>query len=200
MKIYVCCKGNIVNLIQFQKLGINQLTSFNFHIPLTIDKLDILPGKEDFEDIEMPYESQFRQSFKGISKASITSSKRNGWVRIVTPYHKEFIEALKYNIPGSLRYWDNVDKVWEVNALYLDVLIDIMKKHFKDVSADLNSGNDTAEIENIFEPLFDILKDLPTGEMDRVYRALSMALHPDRGGSAEQMKKLNEVMDKYRKK
>ena len=43
------------------------------------------------------------------------------------------------------------------------------------------------------------LKQLPNGSMEKVYRSLSMACHPDVGGSNELMSKLNEAYQKVSK-
>jgi len=147
----------------------------------------------------MRYQKFYKKdNFIGVKRASVNRSDSKGWVSLITPYNTEFLEELKMQIPGSMRRWIPDKKIWEVSDLYLDKAVLIMKQFFDEIITDMFDEEPKA-VENVFQPLFEILKDMPNGSMEKVYRALSMALHPDVGGSAEQMIKLNQAYDMVKK-
>ena len=131
-----------------------------------------------------------RPAYTGPREAAILKSTKEGWMNVSMPYEPRCIEDLKSYLEPSGRRWNPDTKFWEVKEIYLETLITILKKHFGDnVTQDLT----TAEETNAFKAVFIILKDMPNGNLDRVYSALAQAVHPDHGGSTEQMKLLNDA-------
>lgn len=131
-----------------------------------------------------------KNEFKGINRAAINKSTISGWFDIVTPYNKRFVEELKNAIPGSQRRWKPEEKVWQIHELYLDKTVELLKRFFDEVTTNIFNNDDEPTIDNLFVPLFDIL---PDDTIDKVYTSLARALHPDVGGNAEQMSKLNQA-------
>ncbi len=142
---------------------------------------------------------QYRQprkvEYKGPSKAAINKSKMPGWVDVVTPYLAEFVEDLKTVIQPSHRTWDKDNRVWHVNELFLEELVGLLQMHFDEVTTDLVEAAEPAA-SNMFKPVFAELKG---DNLDKVYRALAQALHPDHGGNQEQMKLLNAAYQEAKK-
>ena len=133
--------------------------------------------------------------FAGPTRAAINRSDTKGWVDVVSPYNADYIEDLKTVIQPSHRKWDPNQKVWRVSEIYLEELVGLLKMHFDEVTTNLTEPEQPA-VDNIFKPVFSALKG---DDMDKVYRALAFALHPDRGGSAEQMSKLNQAYQEVKK-
>ncbi len=98
-----------------------------------------------------------------------------------TPYQKDFVENLKLNVPWTLRSWDGTAKVWKVDPLFTDYVINLCEMHFGDVDVDDRrpagppalSGPATS---NWADALFDAITDPEL--RTRVYRKVALALHP----------------------
>ena len=146
----------------------------------------------------MPYE-RFHQTkeHKGPTRAAVNRSNMPGWVDLTTPYNEDFVRDLKDSIQSSHRKWEPIGKVWQVNQIYLDKVVPLLKKYFDEVTTDLLQEEPVSS--NLFRPVFDVLKGLPNGNLDRIYRSLAMACHPDQGGSEELMTKLNSAYDEVKK-
>lgn len=145
----------------------------------------------------MTYRRGQSKPYSGPTKAAINRSKMTGWVDVVTPYLPDFVDELKSSIQPSHRQWDPAHKVWHVNELFLNELIPMLKRYFDEVTTDLLDSEETSD--NAFKAIFDILKKMPNGNIDKIYQQLAFALHPDRGGSNEQMRLLNEAYEKVKK-
>lgn len=139
-----------------------------------------------------------RPEFRGTQEAAILKSQKDGWVNVSTPYKKECVDDIKSFIEPSGRVWNPTTKFWEIKEIYLGTIITILKKHFGD-NIIQNLTEETASPSNVFKPLFDVLKQMPNGNLDKVYSALAFAIHPDRGGSTEQMKQLNTAYEEAKK-
>ena len=79
--------------------------------------------------------------------------------------------------------------------MFLDVVVELTKKFYDEVTTDLLQEATIAEPVNLFMPVFSALKTLPNGNMDKIYRSLAGALHPDVGGTNELMTKLNQAYE-----
>lgn len=145
---------------------------------------------------------QKRTEYQGPKEASILRGTKEGWLLVSAPYFPDItphlVEDLKSYIDSSSRRWNPDTKFWEVKETCLETLITILKKHFRDnVTQNLTAEEPVSS--NLFKPVLEALKQLPNGQMDKVYRALSMACHPDAGGSNELMSKLNQAYQEVKK-
>ena len=136
-----------------------------------------------------PYHRGRKKSaeFIGPSKAAILKSPKEGWLKVVTPYNENFVDELKSTVQPPHRQWNPEEKYWLVNELYLEDLIIILKRHYDEVSTDLLESE---EVNNPFGIVFDLISPQ---DLDKIYKALAFAVHPDRGGSEKSMKLLNEA-------
>ena len=140
-----------------------------------------------------------RTEYQGPKEAFILQGKIPGWLNVSTPYLPRCVEDLKAYIEPSGRKWNPDSKFWEIKEVYLGTLISILEKHFGKENIIQNITEEETLPSNIFQPLFEILKSMPNGNIDKVYSALAFAIHPDRGGSTEQMKMLNNAYEDVRK-
>lgn len=132
-----------------------------------------------------------KKKFTGPTKAAILRGNQEGWLTLVTPYNADFVDELKSTIQPSHRRWDPVSKTWSINEIFLEELIPMLQRYYDSVETDLTAESTVPE--NFFGPVFDALKNLPNGGMDKVYKSLAQACHPDHGGSDELMSKLNQA-------
>jgi len=139
-----------------------------------------------------------QSTYTGPTRAAINRSDKKGWVDLHTPYDKNFVQELKDRIQPSHRQWNPGQGVWHVNELFLDVAVELTRKFFNEVTTDLLQEEPKA-VGNMFVPVLQALAGLPNDGMDKVYKTLAMALHPDVGGSNELMTKLNQAYQEIRK-
>ena len=59
-----------------------------------------------------------------------TLTKQGTLVRVATPYSAEFVGLLKEKIPGNARSWDGQNRVWNVDAKYLDTVKSLAELYF----------------------------------------------------------------------
>jgi len=150
----------------------------------------------------MPYQrfnsSKRKSTYTGPTRAAVNRSSMRGWVDVHSPYDPTYVKELKDSIQASHRKWDPGQSVWHVNELFLDILVRLLKKHFDEVTTDLLNDENSVVPDNMFVPVFEALRQLPNGSMDKIYKSLANALHPDHGGNTELMVKLNNAYDDVR--
>jgi hypothetical protein len=54
----------------------------------------------------------------------------NGWLKVKTPFNKEFVDTLKAKLPPGARKWNPVEKVWEVKAEFETDVTSLVNKVF----------------------------------------------------------------------
>jgi len=138
-----------------------------------------------------------RVEYQGPKEAHILKSAKDGWVNVSAPYYPDItphmVEDIKTYIDSSSRAWNPTTKFWEIKESSLPTMITILKKYYGDAITQNLTTSNASTPKNLFVPVFEALKALPNGDMDKVYRALAMACHPDKGGTNELMTKLNDA-------
>lgn len=134
-------------------------------------------------------------------RASINKSTMGrDWVDVYTPWvqgtTQKFANDVKKSIEPSHRKWDKEKGCWHIHMMYLEDIVEILKRYFEDVTSNL-LDEETAMPDNVFEILFEDLKNNPE-LLKKTYRNLQNALHPDHAGSAELSSKLNQAYEKFR--
>jgi len=132
-------------------------------------------------------------NYQGKTKAQILRSDLPNWVKVITPYDADFVNSLKADIAPSHRQWDSTGKFWMVNDTYLDELVKLVQWYYDEVTTDLIDAGDSPS-NGPYSAMF-LLKEAPDELVKSAYRLLSMAWHPDRGESTEQMTKLNAAYE-----
>jgi len=147
----------------------------------------------------MYYPNRKPNSFTGKTKAGIFKSGTVGWLKLVTPYDESFLSDFRSIISPSARQWNPTLKVWLVQEMYLAELVEIVKIHFDEYTTDLleDEPKQIVKPENIWTFVLD---SIPKDSVKSVYRALAFAVHPDKGGTEEQMKLLNSAYQEWEEK
>jgi len=111
------------------------------------------------------------------------------------------IETLKTRIPQRRRKWSPGTKQWLVTSEMLDTLIATVQ-HFgltyafdddqKQAHRQMPMSR-TAAAATLY-----LLPSAPPYVVDAVYRAIAKRMHPDRGGSTEQMQQINAAVELLR--
>ena len=90
-----------------------------------------------------------KQTSTGPTRAVISKSDKEGWLKVVAPYNANFVDDLKSTIQPGHRSWDPDAKAWGVNEVYLEDLVAMCQRHFNDVETDLaESKSDSGESGN----------------------------------------------------
>jgi len=137
-------------------------------------------------------------AFTGKTKAGIFKSGTDGWLKLVTPYDESFLDDFRSIIQPSGRMWNPTLKVWLVQEMFLAELVDLVKLHFDEYETDLlDEPKHIVKPENIWTFVLD---SIPKDSVKSVFRFLANAVHPDKGGTEEQMKLLNLAYDEWSEK
>jgi len=120
------------------------------------------------------------------------------WRQVVFPYDPPTKDDLLATLPKFARWWDPGARCWWILDAHEKMAIAVLKNRgyqvlVKDLGeTQLYLERNTEGFGNVFEAL---LQEVPAELRLTVYRHLSLALHPDRGGSTELMKQLNTAWD-----
>jgi hypothetical protein len=122
----------------------------------------------------------------------IISRLDDEWASVRFPYDEDFLATMKDSIEFTYRKWDRDKGYWRVHLAFLPELVAICKDNFNVVMIEKSLQHHHEEVpgNGIFQNLFPLIRD---AYLDRVYKALAQAFHPDHKGDAELMKQLNEA-------
>ena len=127
----------------------------------------------------------------GPQKARILQSAKPKWYDISTPYNADFVQNIKSLIAPSMRSYDPATKMWSCHAGALAEVVDLLKVYYDEVINCVPvEDNKPQDLLCVFDELF---KMIPGEYQDKVYKALVQAVHPDHGGSNDNMVKLNKA-------
>ena len=113
-------------------------------------------------------------------------------MQVFFPYDADLVETLKALIPSSARRWE--EKSWWVLEAFRFQLHELLQDYGLEVALRTNrrpSVNAGAPLEALFQAI-------PANLRNKVYRQLSVALHPESGGTNELVKELNGAYDKFK--
>lgn len=117
---------------------------------------------------------------------------KDGWIHVRTPYNRDFVDDLKAGIEARFRAWDPDDKVWKVNPAKDEVLLRIVKKHYGDPT--ILEDKEIVVVENDgADPYGKLLRLAPDAVLKKCYRLIAAAVHPDAGGTGDQMTQANNA-------
>lgn len=109
--------------------------------------------------------------------ACIWVDKKLGLVCVRAPYSPVFVEKLKALIPEADRDFSFEDKVWKFMPQHMDSVIELVQSLFKlEMLPEITSVKDKATPEEI------LLERVGVETLKKVWRAVAMELHPDKGG------------------
>ena len=126
--------------------------------------------------------------------------------RVTTPYNETFFNLLKQLIPFSDREWDKSSKTWTVTERFMEPIRQLAEKTFRDTATVITkaqSQKSSVPPALAKQPLDGVIcqffRLLAYEDAQAAYRKASMRLHPDRGGSMEQMTALNSAWTRLEK-
>lgn len=126
----------------------------------------------------------------------------NGWVCKVA-YNQDWINDLKFRIPGAARVWDKTRKVWVVDDMFIDTVRDICKKYFgsyKEIKNEAPPPPPPPPVIHNVSHFEDFLRLCPLEDVKALYRKAALSSHPDRnGGDSSKMTNLNVAWDRIKK-
>lgn len=133
-----------------------------------------------------------------MARILILRSDHPDWVKVMSPFHDEWVDTFKAVIPGAARrpVYSPLDKkfaYWLVLKGYLNELATLFDTYFPDeeIESDLEAeGTLSLSDGNCFAPLF---ARCPKDQQRNLYIALIKIFHPDVGGSSELAAQLNQA-------
>ena len=111
-------------------------------------------------------------------------------IALRTPYDNFLVASIKTVIPGASRQWDGAKKIWLIDQGFMAEL----EKLLATLDYRVEDGTlpyETAVVSGSDSPYHALLEGLPWFALKQVYRAITLACHPDQGGDPELMKKVN---------
>lgn len=132
----------------------------------------------------------------GPQVARILKSAKEGWYDLSTPYNPGFVSEIKTKLTTSIRSYSPDTRMWSVHESALADAVELLKKYFTEVVNCVGLSQPSKDLVSVFDELF---KMIPKEYQDKVYMALAQAVHPDHGGTTENMTKLNKSYGDNRK-
>jgi hypothetical protein len=128
------------------------------------------------------------------------------WVIFHVPFSPDFNRKFKDSIPYGFRQavWSSATPpkfcYWTVHQTYVSTLEKLIRLHWPESTIRHRTQKATLQLRQQPDFIKDIFDACPGQNIDRVYRALSLAFHPDVGGDNETMKKINLEYEGRKKK
>ena len=111
------------------------------------------------------------------------------------PYDSWVVQGLKEQIPKWARSYDSFVKEWSIDSQYEDIAIDIIEEVFGPFDVPEREPRRKPATQTTVKPdSYATLHLLPTAPKELIagaYKILSKLHHPDLGGSAATMQKIN---------
>lgn len=142
-----------------------------------------------------------------------------GELRIRTPFDRDYIDRMKFEISSNMRQWDVQEKVWIVQSSVFDEIHHLISEYFPghvilisyDAQAEIDryhekppqarqgeSSHSIAISTGPYAVLF-INDSAPNCVVDAAYKALAKLYHPDCGGDSGSMSRINSAIASIKK-
>ena len=131
--------------------------------------------------------------------------------RISAPYNKNFVGAIKTLVPASDRAFDNVTKFWTFTEAYFGPIIELAAHVWSSSEIDIKTRKEVEAhhqqtrhaISGTATPIegmmIEFVRLMPFEAMAVAYKKAAVQMHPDRGGDAVQMARLNKTWTRLKK-
>lgn len=128
--------------------------------------------------------------------AAFAISRPGGAVELVAPYQREFIDALKSEIPASYRTYDPGPRTWSVESLYATRALGLARRFYDHVEALSTGSVQPRPAHSVYDCLAAVRSNYPDYArlgvlpgarpevMQGAYRAQVRLNHPDLVGSS----------------
>lgn len=134
-----------------------------------------------------------------MARASILVHKEWArWYRLITPYHKAFLDEFRAAIPGSLRRWDPDAKEWYFKDTELNTVVEVVSKYFDQIDTDVKFDDSEGEASSSSNgksqwEILCLTSEAPIELVKFAYKMFAKVRHPDHGGSTKAMAELNRA-------
>jgi hypothetical protein len=129
-------------------------------------------------------------------------SEPDGLYILETPFKQSFVDELKALVPGAYRKWDQPNKVWLVEAAFLDEVVTLAKAHFRECQVEKrNSQHQTTSspLGASTSTFRDFIELVGKEAASLAWKKGLTLHHPDVGGSADKATRLNQVWEAIKK-
>lgn len=150
---------------------------------------------------ERDWRSQMPRTWKGWSQSDIDKQTAKVWLDegkgvlcARFPFKQKAIDEFREKIPKGKKAWNADDKLWEFSVETIDIVVDILTRNFDEV-IDLTQVVSSPPIVVLGDPFLSLLdKD----DLKAIYRILANKYHPDKGGDAGKMAKINMIFSQIK--
>ena len=155
-------------------------------------------GLEEFTQGIIDAEEMMAKTWKSgdinLTYAKLWIDEGKGILCARLPYNQKAIDEFREKIPKGKKAWNADDKLWEFSVETIDVVVDILTRNFDEV-IDLTQAVPTASVVVSGDPLLSLLDK---EDLQVIYRILAKRHHPDRGGDAEKMARINQIFSQIK--
>jgi len=137
-----------------------------------------------------------------------------GRIRLLTPYVERFVDQLKERVPYRSLTWDKEARTWIVRAPFIDTALELAHEtydsmtqlYLTETAPSAAAGHAIEECLRRVRAMYAeeatlyVLPGAPLAVTQAAYRALALLVHPDRGGSHEEMVAVNRAYDVLRRR
>lgn len=122
----------------------------------------------------------------------------NGYA-VSTPHNQGFVEWIKFAIPRHDRTYDSVTKIWTIASKHKDLVLQKCRQLFGNV--DFTEKIDLTPPAQVLpsSEIGEFLKLLGEEAIGKALRHAALVHHPDRGGDAAVMSRLNQLWASIKK-
>ena len=111
------------------------------------------------------------------------------------PYKLKVIEEIREKVPKGKKTWNPTDKIWEFSVEAVDIIVEIMTENFQKVIDLTQAAPPMPVSQNGTDPLLSLLDE---EDIQKIYKLLAKKYHPDIGGDADKMAKINQIFTKMK--
>lgn len=125
----------------------------------------------------------------------------SGKVELRFTFNRTVVDQLKWTVPASARSWDPIEKVWTVDGAWAPSVIRVLEEAFGDDCVEIVDQREPVIFRSTIDPDLATLYLLPAAPPELIpvcYRTLAKVMHPDAGGDADAMRRLNSAFDRLK--
>ncbi len=116
---------------------------------------------------------------------------KNGWLRLVFAYDREFSDDMKFALGKGAYRWNRYHQTWYILESFSRVVTDLFIIHGYEVNTETVREDSTKALHNPWDTIF---QSVPDQTASKLFRAVAKVLHPDVAtGSEAAMKQVNEA-------
>jgi hypothetical protein len=136
-----------------------------------------------------------------VKAATITRTDSDLEVRF--EYSPTTVDALKRRIPRFARQWDSELRMWTIDDLYFDEVLETLNAEHDTRIADRRHPRSVrplgppTRLDAFATAISTLLAELPSDHRRRVARTIAAAAHPDAGGNTEVSKIANRLLEEF---